>query len=314
MRDRSLRKLSAAVVVFALAPSASADPATARLDWKVASGVEGCPDSAEFATLARERMGREVFQGETGEVVSIRVDRAPQGLQGTIELRSGSGSELGRREIVAEGPSCQNLVDHLVLVASLMLDYAQNGPAPHPAPIRVPPQEAPGLRWQAAAVFEAGTGMLPGGGLGGGVDVGVLLPPAWSFELSGYVFFNRDIEGVDQEISSYALRVAICPFAVTPGPTRLKFCASQQTARLVVHDTVFPPGRTQEQLSAAVGPRVRLDVLPRPPLLLSLALGVEFPLTRVRFTDVGPAGGPVETYEASGIFGYAALLVGFEGP
>lgn len=309
----SLAALAGGLALSPVCFAAGADSpkVVAALEWSVESGVSGCATGVHFAGLAAERMGRPLFaaHGERSTLtVSARIEPRGDGLVATVELMDASGVRLGRRELTSEDSSCEGLIESLALVVGMMLDYAPSAEEIEEAPIRVPPRSEWELR--VGGVGEAGFGLAPAASWGGGVAVNVVSPTFWALDVEALLYGPTSLPGTDQRLSIRSLRVAACGLRVSSGKFRGQLCIGQQTALLDVEDTAFPRGRKQSAVSAAFGPRVRLEAALVGPFWLSLFGGLEFPVSDVTFTDLGVQSQPIETHRNAGVLGYASLGLG----
>lgn len=111
---------------------------TARLDYRVAPGLEGCPDERWVRSAVSARLGRDPFDAAGENAVSVQLARASgAALVATVEVVR-PGGRVGRRTLDSPTGDCLELASAVELAISLALDPSARRPAPPPVDAGVP--------------------------------------------------------------------------------------------------------------------------------------------------------------------------------
>ncbi|MBL8918799.1 MAG: hypothetical protein JNJ54_08080 [Myxococcaceae bacterium] len=103
---------------------------TARLDYRVAPGLEGCPDEQWVRFAVSARLGRDPFDAAGENAVSVQLARATgTALVATVEVVR-PGGRVGRRTLDSPTGDCLELASAVELAISLALDPSARKPTP----------------------------------------------------------------------------------------------------------------------------------------------------------------------------------------
>lgn len=166
-------------IVLTAAPSA-------RLEYSVAPGIDGCPDERWVHASVGARLGRDPFVDDAPTRVVVNISRgAPPALVALVEVTRPDG-RVGKRTLDSPTGDCLELASAVELAVSLALDPAsKRAPvveAPPPPPVKEvvvqpppppvsppPPSVTPfgraGLLMTAGALPGFSGGVLVGGGV-----------------------------------------------------------------------------------------------------------------------------------------------------
>ena len=114
----------------------------ARLDYRVAPGLEGCPDEQWVRSAVSARLGRDPFDAAGENAVSVQLARSTgAALVATVEVVRPDG-RVGRRTLDSPTGDCLELASAMELAIALALDPSARKAAPSvdagaPAPLPV---------------------------------------------------------------------------------------------------------------------------------------------------------------------------------
>lgn len=172
-----------AVVLLSLAAAPDA-----RLDYRVQSGVQGCPDERWVHAAVSARLGRDPFTDAAATHVEVDISSStPPALEAQLVVTRESG-RVGRRRLDSPSGDCMELASAVELAISLALDPDLRGEQPAPQP--PPKQEAPVVTAPPPVVappapppvsFHAHAALLGTAGAAPGFTGGVLLGGGLSF-------------------------------------------------------------------------------------------------------------------------------------
>jgi hypothetical protein len=306
----------------------------AWLEWAVPQPPADCGDSGTFEQQLAVRLGRPPAQAAASLGISIdaRIDKvaAPRPAWiGEIRVRHGqagiqAGPE-GVRRVERSGPSCQPLVDTLLLVATLILQQPSALPPPAPAvqaatDLELPRDEGSGPRarsaWSLALAAGplTGLGALPAPYFGAQATalvrrghLGVLLGGSLA-RRSGVPAAPGTGEGVD--LSRAAFDAGWCPLHARRGPQTADLCAGVEVSRLHAAGFGFAVSATQDSWSVAglAQAQARRQLWSALFLAVGLQLTVSPQRDRVAYAD--PTGALREIFQAAPVQGAGQLLVG----
>ncbi|MBM4779256.1 MAG: hypothetical protein GQE15_16235 [Archangiaceae bacterium] len=119
-------------IVLTAAPSA-------RLEYSVAPGIDGCPDERWVHASVGARLGRDPFVDEAPTRVVVNISRgAPPALVALVEVTRPDG-RVGKRTLDSPTGDCLELASAVELAVSLALDPASKRPPVVEAPPAPPP-------------------------------------------------------------------------------------------------------------------------------------------------------------------------------
>lgn len=125
---------------------APADALT-RIEYVRGAGAETCPGDSAVHDAVADKLGYDPFTTSAdARLLAAEVTGDPSGFRATIRLFAPDGSTLGARTLTHAGPSCDELVDLMVLSMSIAIDpeAAEHRRAPEPpAPPVAPPAKEP---------------------------------------------------------------------------------------------------------------------------------------------------------------------------
>lgn len=103
---------------------------TARLEYRVAPSLDGCPDEQWVRSAVSARLGRDPFEPPGEHVVSVQLSRSlGAALVATVEVVR-PGGKIGRRTLDSPTGDCLELASAVELAISLALDpSARRAPA-----------------------------------------------------------------------------------------------------------------------------------------------------------------------------------------
>lgn len=318
-------------------PAVAAKPGQAfRLEY----WAEGrCPDAVEFARQIQTRAPR------------LRPAEADEPALGFYaELSEREGSATGRltarspdgREVVREvrGPTCDDVVTALALIAALAVDPNQPAPPPvardpdarasthaHVARAREPdavPEAVPLVdrdrRWTfgvgGGLAFDSSIAPSPGYGLGIAFDAeglgGSPVRPLFALSANRAAASNTETHGGTASFTWLAFRTAACPLRLPEGtPLFVRPCAFLDVG--VLGGDVALGARSQDQSKTWVstGGFLRVEALTAEVVSFQLDAGLTVPLRRPSFraSDDAPEAFRVPT---SGILGRIGLSYRFQ--
>lgn len=164
-------------IVLTAAPSA-------RLEYSVAAGLDGCPDERWVHASVGARLGRDPFVDDAPTRVVVNISRgAPPALVALVEVTRPDG-RVGKRTLESPTGDCLELASAVELAVSLALDPASKRapvvetPAPPPVKevvvVQPPPVVAPPPAPSVTPFGRVGLLMTAGGlpGFSGGVLIG----------------------------------------------------------------------------------------------------------------------------------------------
>lgn len=295
----SRRFFAAAALIWTMSPAvarAQTGPEAGALpvDLRV-HGPPGCSSTADFTRRLRGYgvRVRAVREGEGARAFLVDLHEEAPGMVGTLAVRDAIGE--GRRTV--RGADCDAVAAGLAFIAAVILDpeRVRSGPPPELQPLPShPPRPAPDdhePRWRLAlgAGLQAAAGLAPGIEAVPRAFVDVELGRAlrWAnARLSAGRGFAHQVftESGIAEITLTDVRLEPCADVATLGAWRGRVCG------LVDVVSLFGKGIATVNASDRLRWSLDLGVALRPTwsatrwLSLGLGLGVEFPLTRYRFT------------------------------
>jgi hypothetical protein len=285
---------AALALLFALPAAAETLPG-AELRLERTAAAQDCPDEHDLARELRSRT-----QGvPQSEEARLGIDVALDAEGGAFVARvTVSGRKQGKRTLRAEGPTCGDLRDALIVLCLLLLDAEAN--APHRAPPPPPPRgQPPRVNDRRAApellvgAFAAATHGLPlGFSLALGGEVGVRLQ---RWEVSGGGFWAPDRE-VSFAPGTVTLRLAAgkldgCyALFLEPRWFRLNGCAHMAVGALRAEPAGYSRDRPRSRPLWLAGGGLEPRILVLPALSLGATLAVLAPLHREEFSIEGLPG------------------------
>jgi hypothetical protein len=332
-----------ALVLSILAQSVGGDSIVETGDWLswAAPAAGSCGDRAGFAGEVERRLGRPPGAAADGLGLSIAVrvervvDPAPRWL-GELRVRTRDGAPEGVRTIERTDDTCAPITTTLALMVALVLQ--PSAPAAPPAaapPPAAPPPPAPravdaepaeptpddhksgagrgpatltltagpgaslGLQPGVALLGEASAIVRPFGGLGLFATF-VLSAPS-----SAFVGPNNGAT-----LSRAGLDLGVCAPDLLWSSRALELCAGGEIGRLRAFGFGLTTNGEQNlwAFAATAGAHLRQRI--DGPLFVAAGIRLVVPLERDRIAYAGPAGVPIQIYQASPVGGSGELLIG----
>jgi hypothetical protein len=205
-------------IVLTAAPSA-------RLEYSVAAGIDGCPDERWVHASVGARLGRDPFVDDAGTRVVVNISRGvPPALVAIVEVTR-PDLRVGKRTLDSPTGDCLELASAVELAVSLSLDpgsrrapVVETPPPPpprqevvvvqSPPPPVVPPPPAVKPFGRAGLLMTAGG--LPG--LSGGVLVGGgILVRSFSLALEGRAHLPTRVLTSDSTTTTFLALASLVP-------------------------------------------------------------------------------------------------------
>lgn len=203
-------------IVLTAAPSA-------RLEYSVAPGIDGCPDERWVHASVGARLGRDPFVDEAPTRVVVNISRgAPPALVALVEVTRPDG-RVGKRTLDSPTGDCLELASAVELAVSLALDPASKRPPvveapPAPPPVKevvvvqAPPVVAPP---PAITPFGRVGALMTAGGLpgfsGGLLIGGGLLLRHFSIALEGRAHLPTRVLTTDSTTTTFLALASLVP-------------------------------------------------------------------------------------------------------
>lgn len=306
---------------FAAAPVHAREPATARLSYAVAPGLERCPDERELRDAIAARLGYDPFRTDAPREVAVRIGkRAAGGIDGALDV---TGPRPGHREIASPGGDCREVADALAVAAAIAIDpESLNGPRPPdpepppppppppPEPIRTEPDRRPlvpatdPIVGRIAVAPEVILGELPAVGVGAVVSAGA----RWRW-ISGAIE-GEATAPAEHLVEGGAVTASLLTAALVPcGHHGIAFVCLVGRAGVMRAEGqgVARPARSSEPYGA-MGARVGVEVpFPSSSSTVSFLANAEVvaPLTRIALRLNGE-----DAWSAPGVAGRVAIGLG----
>ncbi len=321
--------LVASVVCVVLAWSPSALAAPPGQPFRLEYWAEGhCPDAIEFARQIQTRAPR-LRPAEADEpALGFYAELVERGgaATGRLTARTPDGREVARE---VRGPTCDDVVTALALIAALAADPSQAVAAPATGVVRVQPAAParhrvrddlpveeleppdPALRWTfgvgGGLSFDSSIAPSPGYGLGVEFDAegkgGSALRPL--FGLSA-------IRAGDASFTWLAFRGTVCPLRLPEAtPLFIRPCLFLDAGVLQGNVSLAGTSRDESKSWFAAGGFVRVEALADEVLSFQLDGGVTAALKRDTF-DAGSGDGNAFRVPPSGILGRIGLSYRFQ--
>ena len=149
MRRSSLSRVALGWSLAGLAligTSARAAPQTfVALEYQVDSGVNGCPQAAEFRATVERQLGYDPFRSAADRRVAVLIGRKGVSIDGRIKWSDERGRWVGDRRLASRHQDCVDLAASLAFSVAvqiqLLATLAPSTPAPAPVVGR------PSLTW-----------------------------------------------------------------------------------------------------------------------------------------------------------------------
>jgi len=132
-----------AIALVAPRAALAADPQHFKLDYRVAEGVEGCPDEAGLRANVAARLGYDPFEPTAPRTLVTHIRRLGAGARSHIELRDEAGKLRGVRDLDAS--TCADLTASTTFAIAVAIDpeRASSPRVPDPTPAAPPPAAPP---------------------------------------------------------------------------------------------------------------------------------------------------------------------------
>lgn len=322
-----------ASVVLTWSPSALAAPP--GQPFRLEYWAEGhCPDAIEFARQIQTRAPR-LRPAEADEpALGFYAELVERGgaATGRLTARTPDGREVARE---VRGPTCDDVVTALALIAALAADPSQPGAAPATGVARVQPAAParhrvrdhdlpvvelappdPALRWTfgvgGGLSFDSSIAPSPGYGLGVEFDAegkgGSALRPLFGLSAIRAAAGNTG----DTSFTWLAFRGTVCPLRLPEAtPLFIRPCLFLDAG--VLQGNVSLAGTTRDESKSwfAAGGFVRVEALADEVLSFQLDGGITAALKRDTF-DAGSGDGNAFRVPSSGILGRIGLSYRFQ--
>jgi hypothetical protein len=329
------------VSILGQAAGVGAEATVEASDWLswTAPTMAGCGDRDTFVAEVGRRLGRPpaAAADALGLSIAARVERltepAPHWF-GELRVRTQDGAPEGVRTIERADETCASTTATLALMTALVLQPGAPVPSPAPTPVSPPPppasppSEAP---VEAAAVggeLRAGRGpsviaLTAGPGVGGGLQPGVALLAEASAIVRPYgglgLFATFVLSSPSSAslgphdgatLSRVGLDLGVCAPELGRSWRALELCAGAEIGRLRAFGFGFPTNVDQNLWSFAATASARVRQVIDGPLFVAVGARLVIPLERDRIAYAGPAGIPIDIYQASPVGGSGELLIG----
>jgi hypothetical protein len=332
-----------ALVVWILgqAASVSTEPTVETGDWLswTAPSTAGCGDRDAFVAEVGRRLGRPpaAAADALGLSIAARVEQVAEPTPrwiGELRVRTQDGAPEGVRTIERADETCAPITATLALMTALVLQASAPAPSPAPTPISPPPPPS------RAPVVERAETAAPGGeppaprgswvialragpGAGVGLQPGVVLLGEASAivrptgRVGLYATFvlaspSSAFLGPDDgaTLSRTGLDLGVCAPDLVRSSRALELCAGAEVGRLRAFGFGFPSSTEQNLWSFAATASAHLRQTIDGPLFVAAGARLVIPFERDRIIFNGPAGVPLEIYQASAVGGSGELLIG----
>jgi hypothetical protein len=153
---RKGRRSAVASFVAALAFGAfeqqtpAATQTSVALEYEIALGTIGCPDSIEFGAAVTRQLGYDPFQTSANRRVSVQLARRENGFDGRIRWSDAGGQWVGERKLSSRRSDCSDIAASVAFSVAVQIQLlaalAPNAPAappPEPPPPPPPPPIEP---------------------------------------------------------------------------------------------------------------------------------------------------------------------------
>jgi hypothetical protein len=117
------------------------------LEYEIAVGTTGCPDSAEFAAAVTRQLGYDPFQSIANRRVSVQLVRKESGFDGRIRWSDAGGQWVGDRRLSSRRSDCSDIAASVAFSVAVQIQLlaalAPNAPVPPPPDPPPPPLPPP---------------------------------------------------------------------------------------------------------------------------------------------------------------------------
>jgi hypothetical protein len=245
--------------------------------------------------------------------------RDEAGWYATVTLRDAQGADQGTRRLGAEGSSCQSLAEPLVLVLALLLEQQA---APELAQTAPQEQGAKATSHERSFGLEARADLVlaeePGAKLGPQVAGFWRFAPGFGLGLGLMYFPKRRLAEAEPdrgvELSSWALRAALCGVPSAASGLELSLCATQRYELVRSSGYGFTNNRAAQTSAYAVGAGLTGRWRPGSLVYPITELVLEAPLKKPRYASVQGTGAVAKIFDPGPLAAVFALGLGVELP